>query len=183
MSKSKLKKEIASFSKEQLQDIILAAYDSSDKAKAYFEFFINPDAEDLLRRYVQMQNKEVDRCKRGCCRARISVLRRNIKEFAGYGVGQAYQAKLIFVTFERLLVNERYMRYTKALYSGICSMANAYIRQADGVDGITEAVDNVKKTLKRMARPMTAVDVLAGLEETCKELTNRIITKTDKTNA
>lgn len=51
MSKSKLKKELAGMTQEQVADLVLQAYESSKEAKAWLDFYLNPDIEALSEKY------------------------------------------------------------------------------------------------------------------------------------
>ncbi len=51
MSKAKLKKELLSQSKEQIVDIMLQLYDASKEAKAWLEFYLEPNCDAELEKY------------------------------------------------------------------------------------------------------------------------------------
>lgn len=51
MSKAKLKKELLSQSKEQIVDIMLQLYDASQEAKAWLEFYLEPNCDAELEKY------------------------------------------------------------------------------------------------------------------------------------
>lgn len=51
MSKAKLKKHLLSLSKEQVADIMLQLYDTSKEAKAWLEFYLEPDSNVELEKY------------------------------------------------------------------------------------------------------------------------------------
>lgn len=51
MSKSKLKKELAGMTQEQAADLVLQVYESSKEAKAWLDFYLNPDIEALSEKY------------------------------------------------------------------------------------------------------------------------------------
>lgn len=51
MSKAKLKKELLSQSKEQVVDIMLQLYDASKEAKAWLEFYLEPNCDAELEKY------------------------------------------------------------------------------------------------------------------------------------
>ena len=44
MGKAQLKKEIQTLSREQLEHLVLEAYEARKEIKQYFDFFIDPDA-------------------------------------------------------------------------------------------------------------------------------------------
>lgn len=51
MSKAKLKKHLQSLSKEQADNIILQLYSASNEAKAWLEFYIEPNSDAELEKY------------------------------------------------------------------------------------------------------------------------------------
>ena len=51
MSKSKLKKELAGMTQEQVADLMIQLYDASKEAKGWLDFYLNPDIEALSEKY------------------------------------------------------------------------------------------------------------------------------------
>ena len=51
MSKSKLKKELAGMTQEQVADLMVQLYEASKEAKAWLDFYLNPDIEALSEKY------------------------------------------------------------------------------------------------------------------------------------
>lgn len=51
MSKAKLKKEMLAMSKEDVVNVMLQLYDASKEAKAWLEFYQNPDSSAELEKY------------------------------------------------------------------------------------------------------------------------------------
>lgn len=51
MSKAKLKKELKALPQEQVIDIVLQLYDASKEAKDWLEFYLEPNARDVLEKY------------------------------------------------------------------------------------------------------------------------------------
>lgn len=51
MSKSKLKKYIAGMSPEQIGEILLEVYDASREAKAWLDFYLDPDVDGFSEKY------------------------------------------------------------------------------------------------------------------------------------
>ncbi|MDE6551390.1 MAG: hypothetical protein K2K98_00305 [Muribaculaceae bacterium] len=51
MSKSKLKKELAGMTQEQVSDLMVQVYEASKEAKAWLDFYLNPDIEALGEKY------------------------------------------------------------------------------------------------------------------------------------
>lgn len=87
MSKTRLKKELADMSHEQLEQMILDAYDARPEIKEYFEFFLNPDVDKLHDRYYAVAVKEFGRTRRGQSKARVTHINRAVRTFAGFAPG------------------------------------------------------------------------------------------------
>ena len=51
MSKTKLKKELASMPREQMGELIVQIYDASKEAKAWLDFYLEPDIAAFLEKY------------------------------------------------------------------------------------------------------------------------------------
>lgn len=127
MSKARLKKEISTFSGEQLIELILSAYDSSKEAKSYFEFFLNPDVDTLLEKKKEAISKEARRSKWGTSKARISRIKAEIKVVEGLGVGAEYVGKLRFFAIRELVMLEKYINYTNAFVGSIDKMVGEHL--------------------------------------------------------
>ena len=51
MSKTNLKKRLLTLSKEQVDDIVLQLYSASNEAKAWLEFYLEPNSDAELEKY------------------------------------------------------------------------------------------------------------------------------------
>ncbi|MDE7345542.1 MAG: hypothetical protein K2N48_02240 [Muribaculaceae bacterium] len=51
MSKSKLKKELAGMTQGQVSDLMVQLYEASKEAKAWLDFYLNPDIDALSEKY------------------------------------------------------------------------------------------------------------------------------------
>lgn len=108
MSKTTLKKELSKLDKEQLIQIVLDVYSARKEAKAYFEFFLNPDLTSLFDKYKEEVNKEMNRGKYTKSTARISRVRTLIKDFASYSVPPESVIELMIYTLKvGLLIDQR----------------------------------------------------------------------------
>ena len=148
MSKAKLKKELDTFTSEQLVEVILNAYDSSKEAKAYFEFFLNPDPEKLYNSKVDIIAKELNRTKRGYCRARISYIRAAIRDFEAYGMGAEMVSRLMYDALCMLTGVYANTRYPDTLINGTIKLARDYIIYADRNSMAADALANINKLSK-----------------------------------
>ena len=85
MGKAQLKKEIQALSREELEHLVLEAYEARKEIKQYFDFFLDPDAAKLSEKYKTAIDKELKRGKRGHSRARTSIIKRALKDFSKVG--------------------------------------------------------------------------------------------------
>ena len=170
MSKALLKKELAHLDHDQLVEVILNAYSSSKEAKDYFEFFLNPDADSLLDKKVDIIAKELTRSKRGYSKARISIIRKTRKDFASYGVGDEYVYRLIYRAIRMIIGMERYYYYPDALNNGVLGLAADFIVLADKLECITDAAELLDKIdSDDVGRPGFRSKVLHAARQTIRE--------------
>lgn len=144
MSKAALKKELKNFTSGQLSEVILNIYDVSKEAKAYLEFFINPDPEEFLKKKYDEIFAEIKRVKRGVSKGRISVVRNIIKQSIGYGLSPEYVDRLMSGAIRLILSADRYFYLSSALYSGTLKLTADYIIWANKNGMFSEAVSNIQ---------------------------------------
>lgn len=177
MSKAQLKKELVHLDQDQLVEVILNAYSSSREAKDYFEFFLNPDADALLDKKVDIIAKELTRSKRGHSKARISAIRKAIKDFAAYGVGDEYVYKLTYRAIRMIVGMEHYYYYPDALNKGVIGLAADFIVLADKLECISDAMTLLDRLeTENIGRQAFRAKVLYAARQTVKEIssTNQI---------
>lgn len=145
MSKAALKKELENLSREQLIEVIGAAYSSSKEARAYFEFFLNPDADALLDNKIDIISKELARAKRGYSKARITVIRKAIRDFSSFGVGDEYIGRLMYAAIRMIAGMEGYYYYPATLTNGVLKLVEEYIALSDRNASIGEAMANIER--------------------------------------
>lgn len=144
MSKAALKKELKSFTPEQLTEVILNVYDSSKEAKAYLEFFLNPDPDAFVKEKFEAILKELKRTKRGgVSKGRISVIRQMIKQGMAYGLTPDYIDKLMMGAISLLVSAERYIYYPASLFNGTYRLVNDYITWANKAGMLGTALDRL----------------------------------------
>lgn len=171
MSKAQLKKELEHLDRKQLVEVILNAYSSSKEAKAYFEFFLMPDADTLLEKKTDIIAKELTRTKRGYSKARISYIRAAIKDFAAFGVGDEYVYKLVYRTIRMIVGMERYYYYTEALNNGALTLAADFIELANRLECVGTAVEELNTLVSDdIGRPTFRAKVLAAAREAVRNL-------------
>lgn len=177
MSKTKLKKELASLSDEQLVELILSAYDSSKEAKGFFEFFLNPDAEGMLGKKMEIIEKEARRSKWGYSKARISNIKAEIKSFEGLGVGAEYSGKLRYFAIRSLIYFEKFLRYTDALVASVDRLTADYLDYMARNNMLLTAVENLTTGIVENPEAGTAKfrrHLGNTVESTLKELRSKL---------
>lgn len=146
MSKTKLKKELITFTSDELLEVILNTYDSSKEARDYLEFFINPDADKLLDDKTQLIAKEISRVRRGgYSKFRISYIRGIIKGFAAYGVSPDYVCRIMSNTISMLTGHSRYYYYTETQTKGMFKLVADYIVYADRHEMLQSAIEFIDR--------------------------------------
>lgn len=132
MSKTKLKKELAELDKEQLVQLILDAYSARKETKEYLEFFIEPDVEKLQTKYEIAISKELNRVRRGgYCKARISYVKAQIKEFMSFQPGFQAEIDLLFYTISYAMAAESHLHFPETLMRGIGSLVRMILDLSD----------------------------------------------------
>lgn len=114
MSKAKLKKELANMTAEQLREMILDAYDAAPEIKEYFEYFMNPDEDKLMQSFFEFVKKEIHRVKRVHCKARVGVVKRELKKLKGFGVSYANLTKAYLVIIINIGIADKFSYLTDA---------------------------------------------------------------------
>ncbi|MDE6527627.1 MAG: hypothetical protein K2L78_01085 [Muribaculaceae bacterium] len=131
MSKQKLTKEIRLLERHQLEQMILDAYCARKEIKEFFDFFLNPDVEKLIEKYKVAVSKEFSRSKRGHSKARISVIKKLLKEFQGFQPGYDKEIELMHYIINFALLSEASVYFSETLMKGISSIMMKMVETAD----------------------------------------------------
>lgn len=131
MSKLTLKKELSSLTREQIIDVLLTAYSSNKAIKDYFDFFADPDVDKLYERHQKELTKEILRGKYRQSTARISRLKKTIKNFESFNPGAERIRDLRLWTVSALIEQEKYKDYSDTLINGTLKLLNDTIVYAD----------------------------------------------------
>jgi len=143
MSKTELKKELSGFTKEQLIEVVLDLYSARKEVKDYFNFFLNPDSGKLMEKYRKLIDKEFGRSKWGHSKARISVIRKLLKEFLSFHPESRFVHQMYVQTIYFGLYYEGYLYFTDTLSNGICRMVDEYLEYADSVGNLDAGLKNI----------------------------------------
>ena len=60
MSKFSLKKHLQSLTKEQIVEVVLDAYNNSKAVQEYFDFYLQPNEKEKIKKYKAIIEKEFD---------------------------------------------------------------------------------------------------------------------------
>lgn len=146
MSKKSLEKELARFDAAQLRAIILNAYSSSDEAKEYFEFFVNPDVDKLFEKCAGVIHKEFTRSKWGMSKGRISLIRKQIKKFRNFDPGAEHVLRFMFHVVAYAAAVETMVDFNATLRNGIFGIVYEGFKYA-AENGMMSTAYNLYKSL------------------------------------
>lgn len=148
MSKIALKKEFSRYTKEQIIDVLLDLYDNRPDVKDYFKFFLNPDSEKLFEKYKKAMNKELSRTKHHNSKARISVIKKLLKEFKSFQPDIKWSYNLYSHVISYSLYMEKYYYFSNTLYNGISAIAKDFLQFADDNGELNVAVESIDNIIK-----------------------------------
>ncbi|MDE5555607.1 MAG: hypothetical protein K2J10_10560 [Muribaculaceae bacterium] len=146
MSKIALKKELMGLSREQIIDVVLTAYSSNKTIKEYFDFFTVPDVEKLYERFTRELTKEIIRGKYHQSTARISRIRKSIKNFESFNPGAERVRDLYLFTVNMLVEQKKIKNFSDTLINGTLKLLNEAIAYADKnliFDSTMQQVDRI----------------------------------------
>ena len=118
MSKTLLKKELQHLDRDGVVQVLLDLYSSRKEARDWLDFFANPDVGKRLDKAREAINKELNRG-RGQSKARISHIRKTIKDFASLQPGDEAIAELMTHTVEQAYASSRRIRLSNTLIAGL----------------------------------------------------------------
>lgn len=82
MSKFSLKKHLQSLTKEQIVEVVLDAYNNSKAVQEYFDFYLQPNEKEKIKKYKAIIEKEFDIRNPMKSGLKYSVAKKAISEFA-----------------------------------------------------------------------------------------------------
>lgn len=145
MSKSSLSKELKTLSKEQLVQIILDAYSANGDFKEYFEFFLNPDVQKLMQKYEKKIAKELNRTKWNYSKARVSEIKRAVKDFSGYNPGPEHVMQFMIRTLMLMGATERYIEFKPLHFRFIMTLTRQIVEYGDNNQMASECLSELLK--------------------------------------
>lgn len=131
MSKTGLKKELAGMDCAQLTELIVDLYESCKPARAYLDFFCDPQPQKLFDRYSLVVAKETARRRRGRCTARISRINAAIREFASFGVDDELQVEFVLYAVRQIILAEQNSYMPETMRAGCSRLIENALTLAD----------------------------------------------------
>lgn len=131
MSKLQLKKELQHLDAEKLRELILEVYSSRKEFKEYFDFYLNPDVEKLYHRYFDLMIKEFRRSKWSYSKARVSVLKKQLKEFESFSPGFYVINELRLETLAQILNVGSYLSLSETHYQFVVYNVEKFLELAE----------------------------------------------------
>ncbi len=133
---------------EQIVQVVMDAYSARKETREYFDFFLDPDVDKLQEKTLARIDRELSRSKHGHSTSRITQIRREIKNFAGFDPGPEHVRNLMIETLRRILVREKYVYYKEAFEKGTRKLIEDIVQYAD-----THAIiDSTITALSEIAR-------------------------------
>ena len=82
MSTNRLKKHLQSLTKEQIVEVVLDAYNNSKAVQEYFDFYLQPNEKEKIKKYKAIIEKEFDIRNPMKVGLKYSVAKKAISDFA-----------------------------------------------------------------------------------------------------
>lgn len=166
MSRTALRKELLKMDADQLRAVIADAYDARPEIKEYFDFFLNPDVDRLFDKTMAAVNKETQRTRWGYSKMRVTVLKKLIRDFAGFNPGPEHVLRLYSAVLLRLAAVDRVVdlspvqeRFVGALVVAMLGYADAALLASEAIAALDSIVAN--KEVRRSFRDLI-VDAIGG---------------------
>lgn len=164
MSKSTLKKLLAQMTAEQMAEMILELYDARAEAKDYLDFYTNPDIESRLEKARVAIAREASRQSRGRNRARVTRLRKLIKDITSLNPGGEAVAEVMVCAVKEMCLaansqiidpthQRGFARLLKDCVKGIetSGFGSRYLPMAEkAVDEIAKGGKGAKRSAREM---------------------------------
>lgn len=135
----------------QLVSVILDAYDARKEFKEYFEYFLNPQPEKLLKKHKAAILKELGRTSRGRSKARISRIRQHIADFRSFQPGYECVAGIYIYTIVSIAATDYRLFLPAPLVNGTAKIITEYVAFANESGNITDCREQLDRIIKSSA--------------------------------
>ncbi|MDE7443656.1 MAG: hypothetical protein K2M65_05805 [Muribaculaceae bacterium] len=151
MSKTQLKKELQALDKDGIIQVVLDLYSARKEAKDYLEFFIDPDINARCEKSRQAIAKELARGRRDS-RARISQIRKIIKDIATLQPDAEYVADLMVYAIETAFATSRELRFRTTLINGMERLIHDTVDYLDSHELLAHFLPRLEAAAARLSR-------------------------------
>lgn len=131
MSRTALRKELEALSAEQLRQLVLDAYDARKETKEYFEFFLNPNVDNMLERQTALIAKELNRTKWGRSRGRVTIIKKAVRDFISLNPGPEHCLDMLMGAVAQIGIADSYVDLTPALEKLALTLTTEFFVLAD----------------------------------------------------
>lgn len=101
MSKAKLKKYLATLTKEQVIEVMLEMYDARKEAKDYLEFYLSPNCETELEKYKKTIKREFFPARGIAMNPSLSKCKKIVSDFQKLNANPSHTADLMLFFIEQ----------------------------------------------------------------------------------
>lgn len=150
MSKTQLKKLLSQLSAEQISEMVLELYDARPEAKEYLDFFVSPDVDKKLEKTKSLIRKEASRTSRGRSKARVTKIRRYIKDIVSLNPGSEAVAEIMTFAVETMCAvsNEQLMK--TATQGGTSRLLRETVLFCDAAGLLSDYLQRVERAVESM---------------------------------
>lgn len=151
MSKIQLKKELQALDKDGIIQVILDLYSARKEAKDYLDFFIDPDIDTRMDKARQAIIKEMTRGRRDA-KARISHIRKIIKDIASLQPDAEFVAELMVFAVESAYTSSRTLRFRPTLVGGTERLVNDTVKFLDTHELLARFIPRLETATEHLSR-------------------------------
>lgn len=151
MSKTTLRRALASMSAGQLIELISDLYAARPEAKEYLEFFINPDIEKRLAKAQVNIKKELNRSARGRNRARITRVKRYVRDISSLDPGAEYVLDIRLYALEQAMIVGANEWIKDVTQKGVARFLEETIVYANGEGMLDSTISRISKAIENMS--------------------------------
>ncbi len=179
MSKTSLKKAIATLDENQLRELITDLYAANCNSRYYLDFFADPDIESRIQSAKIAINRELARNSRGYSKARITVIKKHISAITCLQPGAEECLGIMMFSFVSLCLTAHIYQLREPLIKSTSRLLNDIIVYADRNQLLDTCIPEIERTIEdlpsRIYRPNTLQHALSSqltlsLNSLCQQL-------------
>ena len=124
MSKKALKTALSHLDADGLRQLVIDLYETRPEAKAFLDFFVNPDVKALTGKYLKAIAKELRRASRGRGKPRITNVRKLLSDYRSYSPGDEEIAALLVETMRLTVQANNDNRFADSVQKSFSRLMN-----------------------------------------------------------